>query len=626
MKRRTACNAFAAVLGLALGAAAPAHQETPTAGDPPLDAEKARNFVEQINEAYYERMPLLASAYWLQSTYINDDSQRVASHFNERQLAWTSAVVKEAAKFNDVELDEKTRRALRILKVGQTLPAPEDPDERAELAKISSRMEATYGSGKYCPGDAEEDSEACKSLNELENVIDNSRDHEALLEAWRGWRTISPPMRDDYVRFVELGNKGAVILGYENLGELWRAGYDMEPVEFSAEVERLWGQVEPLYEELQCYVRGELESEYGSGLFGEDNLIPAHLLGNMWSQEWGNVYPLVEPYPGASDLDVKSAMEEKEWTPKDMVASAEGFYESLGLRKLPDSFWKQSMFTKPDDREVVCHASAWDMDMKGDVRIKMCIEVNEEDLTTIYHELGHLYYDLAYNTLPPVFQSGAHDGFHEAIGDAIVLSMTPGYLAEVGLVDEAPENDQALINQQMKTALDKIAFLPFGLLIDQWRWRVFSGDIGPEEYNGAWWELREQYQGIKAPVARTEQDFDPGAKYHIPGNTPYTRYFLARILQFQFHRAMCEAAGHEGPLHECSVFGNKEAGARFWAMMEKGQSQPWQETLAELTGKPEMDASAIIDYYQPLMVWLKDNNEGRQCGWTASGVSVESGD
>jgi peptidyl-dipeptidase A len=615
-------KAMAGVAVLVGGTVASAHQETPQAGDPPLDAEKAKNFVEQVNEAYYDRMPLLSSAYWLQSTYINDDSQRVASYLNERQLAWTSAVVKEAAKFNDVEVDDKTRRALRILKVGQTLPAPDDPDKRAELAKISSSLEAMYGAGKWCPEGAEEDSGDCKSLNDLEDVIDNSRDPEALLQAWKGWRTISPPMREKYARFVELGNEGAATLGFENLGELWRAGYDMSPAEFTNEVERLWGQVEPLYEELQCYVRGELESEYGSGHFGEDNLIPAHLLGNMWSQEWSNVYPLVQPYPGASNLDVKAAMEEKEWTPRDMVESAEGFYESLGLRSLPESFWKQSMFTKPEDRDVVCHASAWDMDMKGDVRIKMCIEVNEEDLTTIYHELGHLYYDLAYNALPPVFQSGAHDGFHEAIGDAVVLSMTPKYLAEVGLVEEAPDNEKALINEQMKTALDKIAFLPFGLLIDQWRWRVFSGDINPGEYNSAWWKLREQYQGIKAPEPRGEEHFDPGAKYHIPGNTPYTRYFLARILQFQFHRAMCEAAGHEGPLHECSVYENKEAGERFWAMMEKGQSQPWQETLAELTGKPEMDASAIIDYYQPLMAWLEEKNEGRQCGWAASGASV----
>lgn len=623
MKRSARAWTTTAALGLLLGGPVAAHQETPTAGDPPLDAERARDFVEQINEAYYERLPLLSSAFWLQSTYINKDSQRVASHLNEQQLAWTSAVVKEAAKFNDVEVDEKTRRALRILKVGQTLPAPDDPEKRAELAKISSSLEAMYGSGQYCPEGVEEDSDQCRSLDELEDVIDNSRDYEALLEAWKGWRTISPPMRRDYVRFVELGNEGAETLGYENLGELWRAGYDMSPAEFSTEVERLWGQVEPLYEELQCYVRAELASEYGSDHFGDDNLIPANLLGNMWSQEWGNVYPLVEPYPGASDLDVKGSMEEKGWTPRQMVESAEGFYESLGLRELPESFWKHSMFTKPADRDVVCHASAWDMDMKGDVRIKMCIEVNEEDLATIYHELGHLYYDMAYNDQPPVFQGGAHDGFHEAIGDAIVLSMTPKYLAEVGLVDEAPENEKALINQQMKTALDKIAFLPFGLLIDQWRWQVFSGEISPDDYNKAWWRLREKYQGIKAPVPRSEENFDPGAKYHIPGNTPYTRYFLARILQFQFHRAMCEAAGHEGPLHECSVYGNEKAGERFWAMMEKGQSQTWQETLAELTGKPGMDASAIIDYYQPLMSWLEEQNQGRQCGWTASGASIK---
>lgn len=622
MKSRSTLIGLASVVAIAASHTALAHQETPTAGDPPLDASKAQNFVAAVNKAYYERLPLLSSAFWLQATYINKDSQRVASHLNEQQLAWTSAVVKETAKFNGVQVDPETRRALKILKVGQTLPAPDDPEQRAELAEIVSRMEAMYGAGKYCPEGAEEDSDQCKSLNDLEDVIDNSRDYDALLEAWRGWRTISPPMRDDYQRFVALGNAGAQAIGYDNLGVLWRSGYDMPPDEFTEEVNRLWGQVRPLYDELQCYVRTRLQAEYGSKHFGSDNLIPAHLLGNMWSQEWSNIYSLVEPYPGASDLDVKASMQEKNWTPRDMVESAEGFYESLGLRSLPEPFWENSMFTKPADRDVVCHASAWDMDMKGDVRIKMCIEVNEEDLATIYHELGHLYYDLAYNKQPPIFQNGAHDGFHEAIGDAIVLSMTPEYLAEVGLVEEAPDNEKALINQQMKTALDKIAFLPFGLLIDQWRWRVFSGEIAPADYNKAWWELREHYQGIKAPVPRTEDHFDPGAKYHIPGNTPYTRYFLARILQFQFHRAMCEAAGHEGPLHECSVFGNKEAGKRFWAMMEKGASRPWQETLAELTGAGEMDASAIIDYYQPLIGWLKERNQGKQCGWTASGASI----
>ena len=237
-------------------------------------------------------------------------------------------------------------------------------------------------------------------------------------------------------------------------------------------------------------------------------------------------------------------------------------------------------------------------------------------MTTIYHELGHVYYYMAYNHLPPLFQSGAHDGFHEAIGDTVVLSLTPKYLNSIGLIGEPKVSQEALINEQMKMALDKVAFLPFGKMIDQWRWGVFSGRISPENYNQAWWDLRMKYQGVAAPNARSEADFDPGAKYHVPGNTPYTRYFLAHILQFQFHKALCDAAGFKGPLNECSIYGNKEAGQRFWAMLQKGQGQPWPATLKELTGTEQMDASAILDYFAPLHAWLKEKNQGQQCLWT----------
>jgi peptidyl-dipeptidase A len=284
--------------------------------------------------------------------------------------------------------------------------------------------------------------------------------------------------------------------------------------------------------------------------------------------------------------------------------------------QLPEVFWQRSMLVRPRDREVVCHASAWNMDpAQNDVRIKMCMTPTEEDLFTIYHELGHVYYYLHYNTLPNLFRSGANDGFHEAIGDTVNLSVTPGYLAKIGLIPAVKPSEQAVINQQMKIALDKIAFLPFGRLIDQWRWKVFSGEIKPENYNQAWWDLRRHYQGIAPPVARTEADFDPGAKFHIPDNTPYTRYFLSYILQFQFHKALCEASGYQGPLHECSVFGSKEAGQKYAQMLALGQSQPWPDTLEKLTGKREIDASAIIEYFQPLIAWLKEQNKNQRCGW-----------
>jgi peptidyl-dipeptidase A len=453
------------------------------------------------------------------------------------------------------------------------------------------------------------------ALGELEDILAKSRDYDENLEAWVGWRTISPPMRDGYRRFAELANEGAIELGYADLGEMWRAEYDMSPAEFEQEALRLYRQVEPLYNELHCYARSQLAKHYGEDKVPLDAPIPAHLLGNMWSQTWDNIYELLEPYPGVGDVDVDSTLERENYTPQQMVQSAEGFYVSLGFDPLPDTFWDRSMFSKPADRDVICHASAWGLDGGKDLRIKMCIKQTYEELRVIYHELGHNIYQRAYSIQPPLFQGSAHGGFHEAIGDTVTLSMTPGYLQEVGLIEDAEDSYEAIINRQMQRALAGISVLPWAKLVDEWRWGVFSGAIKPEDYNKAWWELRTKYQGIVAPVERTEADFDPGAKYHIPGNTSYSRYFLARILQFQFQRALCETAGYDGPLHACSVYNSKEAGAKLQAMLEAGSSQPWQDTLEKLTGTRQMDASAIIDYFEPLMGWLQEKNEGMSCGW-----------
>ena len=449
----------------------------------------------------------------------------------------------------------------------------------------------------------------------MEDVLFNSRDFDELEDAWIGWRTISPPMREKYERYVELVNEGANELGYSDLGEMWRAGFDMSPAEFTDEASRLWEQVKPLYSELHCAVRARLGEYYGADKVPQDGLIPAHILGNMWAQEWSFIYDIMEPYPGVADLDVDSTLRTKNYSPQEMVRSAENFYVSLGMERLPDTFWERSQFSKPRDRDVVCHASAWGLDGGNDLRIKMCIKQTYDELRVIYHELGHNYYQSAYKDQAPLFRGGAQSGFHEAIGDTITLSMTPQYLQDVGLIGSAAESEQAVINGQMQLALDKIAFLPFAKLIDEWRWGVFSGEIAPQDYNKAWWELRTRYQGIAPPVERSEANFDPGAKYHIPANVSYTRYFLARILQFQFQRALCETAGHEGDLASCSIYGNKEAGDKFLAMMASGQSEPWQDALEKLTGTREMDATAIIDYFAPLMSYLKEQNAGRECGW-----------
>jgi peptidyl-dipeptidase A len=608
--------------------------------------ETADEFIARVNEEYRALYPELTAAQWLSSTYINDDSQLLSAKANERYLAQLNSWIEQSKRFEGQKMSPETARAIRLLKLSTAMPPPKDPAKLAELTQIVTRMEGMYGAGEFCTGEGA--ARTCRQLGDLEEVLRSNRDYDAQLTAWRGWHTISPPMRKDYTRFVELANDGARNLGFADAGEMWRSGYDMSPAEIAAETDRLWTQVKPLYEQLHCYTRTRLQAEYGADRgAAAGGMLPAHLLGNMWQQDWGNLWDVLAPYPGAGSLDITSALQEqyqqayaselvqtstpatpatlveaeqdaKLASAKQMTERAQDFYVSLGMPKLPESYWTKTQFIKPRDRDVVCHASAWDMNMSGDVRTKMCIKPNEEDFTTIYHELGHVYYYLAYNKLPPIFQGGAHDGFHEAIGDTIVLAMTPQYLQSIGLVGEQQQSDEALINAQMRMALAKVSFMPFGLMIDRWRWGVFDGSIKPDQYNQAWWDLKAKYQGVAPVEARGEQFFDPGAKYHVPGNTPYTRYFLSHVLQFQFYKALCDASGFKGPLYECSFYGNKEAGQKFWAMLGKGAGQPWQQTLKELTGGEKMDASAVLEYFGPLQTWLKQQNEGRTCGWQAN--------
>jgi len=576
----------------------------------PASTETADEFIARANVELAQLNREKGAADWVRATYITDDTAIIAAAAAEKYAAWHSGMVQLALQYEGQELGAETRRAINLLKLGTSLPAPADAVKRKELTTIATDLKGMYGAGKYCRTD-----EDCKSLPELEDILADSRDYDVLVDAWQGWRSVSPPMRKKYERYVKLANEGANELGYSDLGEMWRGGYDMSPLEFEQETSRLWQQVKPLYNALHCHVRARLGDVYGKDKVPQDGPIPAHLLGNMWAQGWGAIYDIVEPYPGMADLDVDSALKNRGFSPQEMVRSAESFYVSLGMPRLPDTFWERSQFTKPQDRDVVCHASAWGLDGGNDLRIKMCIKQTYDELRTIYHELGHNYYQGAYKDQPSLFRGGAHSGFHEAIGDTIELSMTPGYLREVGLIGSAADSEELVINRQMQMALDKIAFLPFGKLIDEWRWMVFSGETAPADYNKAWWELRVGYQGVAPPVERSEADFDPGAKYHIPSNTSYTRYFLAHILMFQLQRSLCEITGHEGSLASCSIDGSKEAGERFYAMMASGQSEPWQDALEKLTGTRQMDATAIIDYFAPLMGYLNKQNEGRNCGW-----------
>ncbi len=546
----------------------------------------------------------------MHQTYITDDTERLSAEAHKDLIAAATEAVLASRRFDGVALPPDLARKLTLLRLSLDLPAPNNPAEQSELTDIAASLESLYGKGRYC---RQGNSGDCLDLGAISRILAESRDPAEMLDVWRGWHTISQPMRAPFGRFVELADKGSREIGFHDLGTLWRATYDMPPEAFAAETERLWRQVAPLYWALHAHVRASLARAYGEATVPADGPIPAHLLGNMWAQSWENIYPLVAPPDSDPGFDLNRILRRKRVDELQMVRYGEGFFTSLGFDPLPASFWDRSLFKKPADHDVVCHASAWDIDGDQDLRIKMCIEITNEDFSTIHHELGHNFYQRASRRQPPLFREGANGAFHEAIGDTIALSITPAYLRKIGLLDRepAPGGDLGLL---MRMALEKVAFLPFGLLVDQWRWKVFSGEVSPADYNRAWWDLRLKYQGVAPPVARSESDFDPGAKYHVPANVSYTRYFLARILQFQFHRALCREAGYKGPLHLCSIYDNKAAGRRLQAMLEMGQSRPWPDALEALTGERQMDASAMLEYFAPLKTWLDEQNKGRKVG------------
>lgn len=590
------------IAGLAFSAALPAAA--------PPTVREAQAF---IDDAEARLLPLFVEdnrANWIKSTFITDDTEILAAKADERLINATVELAKKSTRFDALKLPDDVARKMKLLKLSLTLAAPADPKESEELTRIAAAMEGTYGKGKYCPAGKSE----CLDLEDLTRLMATNRNAAELLDAWRGWHAISRPMRQEFARYVELANKGARELGFADDGAMWRAKYDMPPDDFARELDRLWDQVRPLYVSLHAYVRTKLREKYGADVVPADGPIPAHLLGNMWAQTWDNVYPLVAPRDADPGFDLTEILKSRKTDYKQMVHYGEHFFTSLGFAPLPETFWERSLFLKPRDRDVVCHASAWDIDAVDDVRLKMCIDITAEDFLTIHHELGHNFYQRAYDRQPFLFRDSANDGFHEAVGDTIALSVTPAYLVKIGLLNKVPDTSKD-IGLLLAKALEKVAFLPFGLVIDQWRWKVFSGEIPPEKYNQTWWELRRKYEGVAPPVARSEADFDPGAKYHVAANVPYMRYFLADILQFQFHRALSQIAGCKEPLNRCSIYDNKEAGRRFNAMLEMGLSRPWPQALAALTGQSQMDATAIRDYFAPLQKWLDEQNKGKPVGW-----------
>ena len=601
-------NFLSLILLIIVTSCAPSGEQTQTNQD-------LEEFLANVELENKKDGPVIYSASWISSNFITYDSQKVIADYGTKYTLKSLERSRQAASFDRLNTSKENRRMLNILKSSFVMPPPLDGMLASELSEITTSLEAMYGSGEHCFDNGE-----CYDLEAFESIIDNSRDSKELLRAWEGWHEIGKPMKPMYMRMVEIGNQGSVDLGYEGLSDLWFSKYDMPADDFLDDTDRVWNDVKPLYDALHCHVRAKLNEHYGDEVISKTGPLPVHILGNMWGQSWSNIYDLVyEEKPDSKYIDVTKIIDEKSLSEIEMVEYAEDFFISMGFKPLPETFWERSLFVKPRDRSVVCHASAWNLDpANNDLRIKMCIEKNEEDFITIHHELGHIFYYQAYNHIPTVFQAGANDGFHEAFGDLLTLSITPDYLVDIGFIskDDAEEAKRDPIALLMKQALDGVVIIPWALMLDKWRSGVFNGEIDERNLNSSWWSLREEYQGINSSYPRSENYFDPGAKYHIPGNTPYTRYYLASIMQYQFHEALCNLIDYDGYLHECSIYGNKEAGDKIITTMAMGQSLPWQDAFENLTGSRQLSGKSILNYYAPLKKWLDEENKNRTCGWS----------
>jgi len=571
--------------------------------------EEATAFLDHIESKLEDLGLKLLRAKWVQWTYITHDTEQILADAGDAFGAASTKFVKEARRFDGLKLPDEQRRKFDILRSLLVTPAPEDPALNAEVSQLYTDLTSLAARPQYCEADG-----TCYDITELNRIMSSSNNLDSLAFAWQAGRLATPPMRDKYTRFTELMNQGAQELGFADLGEMWRSTYDMDPDEFIVELDRVWEQVKPLYTALHCYVRDSLQDLYGADVVPDGQAIPAHLLGSMSGSSWGNLFNLVAPENADPGYDLTQILQEKGLDEVEMARYGERFFTSLGVDPLPDTFWERSMFKRPRDRDVVCGASAWDLDDKNDVRIKMCIEITGRSLQTVHHEIGHNVYQRAYQGQPTLFRASANYGFHEALGSTMALSLTPRYLVMTDLLKKEP-GDGSNIGVLLRSALSKVVSVPNGLMIDRWRWNVLNGTIATQDYNQGWWELREEFQGITPPVERPEHLFDPGTRRHIPTNVPYTRYFVSQIVQFQFHKALCEIAGQSGPLHLCTIYGSEEAGVRLQEFMKMGRQYPWPDAMESLTGQRDMDASAMLEYYAPLTAWLEVQNEGAMCGW-----------
>nr|UJP38391.1 angiotensin-converting enzyme 2 [Taphozous melanopogon] len=585
--------------------------------------EQAKTFLEKFNSEVEVLSFESSLASWNYNTNITDENVQKMSEAGDKLSAFYEEQYKLAKTYPLQEIQNLTiKRQLQVLQ--QNDPSVLSADKSKRLNTILNEMSTIYSTGKVCnPNNPQE----CLLLAPgLENIMQkNSSDYNQKLWAWEGWRSeVGKQLRPLYEEYVALKNEMARGNNYEDYGDYWRGdyetlgtdGYNYSRNQLIEDVERIFAEIKPLYEHLHAYVRAKLMAVYPSRI-SPTGCLPAHLLGDMWGRFWTNLYPLTVPFGQKPNIDVTNAMVNQGWDAERIFKEAEKFFVSIALPNMTEGFWKNSMLTEPSDgRKVVCHPTAWDLG-QGDFRIKMCTKVTMEDFLTAHHEMGHIQYDMAYSTQPYLLRNGANEGFHEAVGEIMSLSVaTPKHLKAMGLLPpDFYEDKETEINFLLKQALNIVGTLPFTYMLEKWRWLVFKGEIPKEQWMKKWWEMKRKLVGVVEPLPHDETYCDPASLFHVANDYSFIRYFTRTILEFQFQEALCQTAQHKGPLHECDISNSTEAGSKLLQMLKLGKSEPWTSALEEIVGIKNMDVRPLLNYFEPLFTWLKDQNKNSFVGW-----------
>jgi len=584
---------------------------------------QAALFIQTAEEELRQSAVRSTFASWNYESNITDATQKVSDRATEAASLLTKKLGKEAQKFDIAQIQNlDVKRKLKLMKNIGTAALPKQ--QLKEFIELTTNMGKAYSTAKVL--DRETGQKSLSLEPELTTILARSRDPATLRYYWEQWREQSgKKIRNMYHKYVGLYNQAAKANGFVDASLMKVSAYESDT--FQQEMEDTWQGLRPLYQQLHAYVRTKLGEHYGPDVVPGRGPLPAHLLGNMWAQSWNNIADILRPFPTKPSINVTGEMIRQGWTPRKMFEKADDFFQSMGMDPMPPKFWSGSILEKPKDgRELTCHASAWDFYNGEDFRIKQCTRVNQEDFVTVNHEMGHVQYFLQYNNQSYLYRDGANPGFHEGVADILSLAVgTATYFQKLGLLGEEVDigDEETNINILFDMALERIAFLPFGYLVDKFRWDVYSGRTSLDNMNCHWWKLRHEIQGLAPPGPRDNSQFDAGAKYHVAGDVGYVRYFTAFIYEFQFYRALCLESGDyvpgdpKKPLHRCNFYGNTAAGDKLRAMLQMGASRPWMEAMEKMTGQRAMSTKAIREYFGPLETWLQQENRraGVEVGW-----------